>query len=225
MFRQSDECYELGLRAGAVVFRGVRVESSSPELREEVNAEVGRIRKRFERPADVRALPEVCQYADTLRSLGVKPRSHPPSVESLLCFALKRSALPVINSFVDAYNLISVRSLISMGAHDLDRIASPVELRFFRGTETFTPLGSREVRSVSAEEFGYVDAANRVLCRLDVLQADFSKVTPAATNVLLIIEGTRLHGEDALRRAFDDAVEMIRRHCSGDPEIVAFPKF
>src|SRR5437764_7364299 len=142
----------------------------------------------------------LASFAEVLKKVGVNPRRDQPSVERLLTFALKRGDLPAINSLVDAYNLVSVRTLCSLGAHDLDALTPPVSLRMLTGNETFTPLG-KAAESVTPGEFGYVDAADRVLCRLDVLQADFSKVTTATQNALLIVEGTTAHAPETFAQA------------------------
>jgi DNA/RNA-binding domain of Phe-tRNA-synthetase-like protein len=222
-FAVAEECIRLGLRAGAVVFRGVRVGPRGPELNAEIAAEVRAVRACFADPAAVRALPEVAAFHDVLRRAGANPRREQPSVERLLAFALKRGDLPAVNGLVDAYNLASVRSLCSLGAHDLDRIAPPVSLRLLTGGEPFTPLGAAAPAAVVPGEYGYVDARGRALCRLDVLQADFSKVTAATANALLIVEGTAAHAADRLRQAFADATELVTRHCGGKAEVVALP--
>jgi DNA/RNA-binding domain of Phe-tRNA-synthetase-like protein len=224
MFVVSEECVRLGLRAGAVVFRGLRVGPRAPELHAEIAAEARAVRERFAGPAAVRALPEVAAFHDLLRRAGANPRREQPSVERLLTFALKRGDLPAVNGLVDAYNLASVRSLCSLGAHDLDRIAPPVSLRLLTGGEPFIPLGASAPAAVVPGEYGYVDAQDRVLCRLDVLQADFSKVTAATANALLIVEGTAAHSPGVLRQAFADATELMTRHCGGTAEVVAYPK-
>ncbi len=222
-FAVSEDCRKLGLRAGAVIFRGVRVGPASGELRAEIAREVETIRARFSGPQDVRALPEVAAFHEVLRRVGVNPRREQPSVERLLSFALRRGDLPAINSLVDAYNLASVRTLCSLGAHDLDRIALPVSLRLLTGTESFTPLGRTDPEPVTPGEFGYVDGQGRVLCRLDLLQADFSKVTADTVNALLIVEGTAEHSAEALRRGFAEAVALVTRHCGGTAEVAAAP--
>jgi DNA/RNA-binding domain of Phe-tRNA-synthetase-like protein len=89
------------------------------------------------------------------------------------------------------------------------------------GRETFTPLNETRPTVVVAGEFGYVDAQSRVLCRLDILQAEFSKVTTGTTNALLIVEGTVGHSPDSLRKAFSDAVELVTRYCGGTAEVIA----
>jgi DNA/RNA-binding domain of Phe-tRNA-synthetase-like protein len=66
--------------------------------------------------------------------------------------------------------------------------------------------------------YGYVDAADRLLCRLDVRQADFSKVTERTRNVLLIVEGTAEHEPNVQRRAAEEVIEVVTRYCGGTAE-------
>jgi DNA/RNA-binding domain of Phe-tRNA-synthetase-like protein len=220
-FVVAEECRHLGLRTGAVLFRNVRVADRSAALKNEIAREVQAARTRFASAADVRSTPEVTAFHDILRKVGVNPRKEQPSVERLLAFAFKRGDLPAVNSLVDAYNLVSIRSLCSLGAHDLDRFTPPATLRILTGRESFIPLGRDTPQAVTPGEYGYVDAAERVLCRLDLLQADFSKVTHATVNALLIIEGTTAHSPDTIQKAFADAIELVTRHCGGSAEIIA----
>ena len=223
MFRVSRDCLNLGLRAAAIVLRGVQITPSGAELRAEIAAEVNRVRHQFTSLAEARAIPELIRLHEILKAVGVKPRRSPPSIDRLFQLALKKGELPRINNLVDAYNLLSLRSRASLGAHDLDRIAPPVELRSLRGDEPFTPLGLSEPAEVTAGEFGYFDAANRLLCRLDVLQADFSKVTAETTNVLLIVEATTAHDAKARRELLDRVVEIVGRECGGTADVIDFP--
>jgi hypothetical protein len=79
----SRECIELGRRAGAVVFRGVRVAEADPELRREVAGAVAAARARFADLQAVRATPEVVAFQAALPRVGVDPRRDKPSVEYL----------------------------------------------------------------------------------------------------------------------------------------------
>jgi DNA/RNA-binding domain of Phe-tRNA-synthetase-like protein len=222
-FVVSQDCLRLGLRAGAVLLRSARVAPAGPELRAETARQAQAIRARFASAAAVRSAPEVVRFQDLLRQVGVNPRRKQPSLERLLLFALERGDLPAVNNLVDAYNLVSVRTGCSLGAHDLDRISLPVSLRLLTGRESFTPLGREEEVLVMPGEFGYVDARDRVLCRLDLLQAEFSKVTADTTNALLIVEGTAAHPPEVLRQAFADVTELVKRCCGGTAEVVAPP--
>ncbi len=223
-FIVTEECVGLGLRAGAIVFRDLQVKASGPSQRAEIAKEVAAVRARFANVQAVRRDPMVTGFQAILSQVGAGSSMDRPSVARLLTFALKRGDLPPINNLVDAYNLVSIRSSCSLGAHDLDRIVPPVSLRILDGSESFTPLGRDEQIPVTPGEFGYVDAANRLLCRLDVLQADFSKVTEATVNALVIVEGTVAHTPQVLRKAFADVMELVTRYCGGTGEIVSFPE-
>jgi DNA/RNA-binding domain of Phe-tRNA-synthetase-like protein len=223
VFSVSQECLDLGLRAGAIVFREVRIAPASDELRSEVAQEVQDVRQRFASMAEVRSLPELTKLAEILRRVGVKPRAHPPSTQKLIEYTLKRGSLPAVNNFVDAYNLVSLRTRYSLGAHDLDRITLPIELRLLQGDESFRPLGNAEDTSIPRGQFAYVDADHRVICRLDSLQADFSKLTSATSSVLLIIEGTTSHSLEQVEQVFADAIASIQRHSSGLVESIILP--
>lgn len=222
-FVVAEACVQLGLRAGAIAFHGVRVAAAHEGLRDEIAAAIQKLLAAGVSPAIVRSLPEVLTFQGLLRKAGVNPRKDQPSVERLLAYALKRGQLPAINTLVDAYNLVSIRTRCSLGAHDLDKIILPVALRLLNGAETFTPLGRDTPAPVTPGEYAYVDGANRVLCRLDILQAEFSKVTTDTRNALLIVEGTTVHSSDSLRQVFQEAIQLVTHYCGGTATIVAFP--
>jgi DNA/RNA-binding domain of Phe-tRNA-synthetase-like protein len=222
-FIVAEDCTRLGLRAGAIVFRNVHVAAADPGSRAEITSEVERLRSRFPDPVTARGLPEVVSFQEILRKVRVNPRREQPSVERLLLSAIKRGNLPAINTLVDAYNLVSVLSFCSLGAHDLDRIDLPVSLRLLTGQESFKPLGCATEEVVTAGEYGYVDGRDRVLCRLDLRQAEFSKVTTSTRNVLLIVEGTTTHRPEVLRQTMTEVIERVTRHCGGTAEVIAWP--
>jgi DNA/RNA-binding domain of Phe-tRNA-synthetase-like protein len=223
IFQVAEECIRLGLRAGAIAFRNIRVGPPTPDLLAEIAEECAGVRARFASPAVVRSSPQVAAFHEVHRRVGLNPRRSPSSIESLLGCALRLGRLPAINGLVDAYNLASIRSGCSLGAHDLDRLALPVSLRVLTEPQPFVPLGSLTPAVVNAGEYAYVDGRGSILCRLDVVQADFSKVTAQTVNALLIIEATAAHDPEAVRRAFTEAVELVRRQCGGTAEVVAFP--
>jgi DNA/RNA-binding domain of Phe-tRNA-synthetase-like protein len=219
----SEQCREIGLRSGAIVFRDVHVSDSPAALQAEINASVAEIGTQFSSPAEIRSLAEVASFREVLKRVGVDPRKFSPTVEILTRMAMKHQTLPVVNSLVDAYNLVSLRTRCSMGAHDLDKIDLPIELQILNDPCLFTPLGASSEVEIAAGEFGYVDARRRILCRLDLQQADFSKVTSATNNVLLIIEGTTSHTSAQLAESFQMSIDTISRYCGGRVEQAVYP--
>ena len=214
----SQDCLGIGLRAGAIMLHELQIGDAPPELRSQIDQEAHKARDQFTSAADIRSIPELVNHHKVLRKVGVKPRSHPPSTQKLLEYAWKRGTLPKVNNLVDAYNLVSLRTRCSLGAHDLDRIEVPVELRLFQGCENFRPLGGHIDQQIRQGEFGYVDAQQRVICRLDSLQADFSKVQTNTTRVLLIIETTAGQGAEYLQSVVAEAAATVERFCRASSE-------
>lgn len=221
LFTVSPSCRKAGLRSRAILFRGVSIRPSPPGFPEQVRRVAEDLRSRFPTPRSVRETAAMAELHSIFRKVGVNPRKLQPSCERLVQLVLKRGAIPAINNLVDTYNLVSLRWNCSLGAHDLDRLVPPVRLRFLNGDETFIPLGSREPEPFGRGEFGYVDAGNRLICRLDVRQADFSKITSETANVLLIVGATRALDAADVDRILAEAVDRITEACGGHGEILA----
>ncbi len=224
VFQVSDACKRLGLRAGAIVFRGVRIGPSAPGLKHLIDREILEIKDRFTTPATLRSTPEIVRLHSLFRAVGVNPRKVQPACERLIQMALKRGRLAQISNLVDAYNLMSARSICSLGAHDLDKLALPIQLRLLQGSEEFIPMGSHQKEACVAGEFAYVDSARRVICRLDVRQAEFSKITPESDSVLLIIGATTALSSSRLEVLFSETTDLITKFCGGTSETVHFPR-
>ena len=220
VFEVSPRCLSLGLRAGAIVLDDFTVCESPPELRREIASEGQRVKQTFSSVADIRALPELVRARTIVGKVGVKPSDHPPSTQRLLEYAWKKQSLPAINNLVDAYNLVSIQARCSLGAHDLSLIEVPVNLGLFDGDAEFVPLGMRSRKPVNAGEFGYRDGSDRVLCRLNSIQADFSKVTHETRSALLIIESTDFHSQEEMSRVIRLAAEKVSQFCAAKIETV-----
>ncbi|MCH2397599.1 MAG: hypothetical protein MK364_00710 [Pirellulales bacterium] len=214
-FDVAPQCHALGLRAGAILFRDLRVSPASASLREAIDDAAQRVHDTFTDRRSIRSHPGLQRIREILKTIATDPRRHPPSTEKLLQYARTRCTLPIINNLVDCYNLISLQSLCSLGAHDLDRVSLPVRLQQFTSEQTFVPLGNPEPQTVLCGEFGYVDQQERVLCRLDSLQADFSKVTTDTRSVILIVEATDTTSSAALTQLLQRAADDVQKHCGG----------
>lgn len=109
--------------------------------------------------------PEVAGWRQVFGSMGVKPSKYRCSLEALLRRVLKENALWTVNSVVDLYNCVSVRTLFPMGAFDLEKVKGDIELRFGREGENFSPLGKGDEETVSCEHVVYADS-EKVCCWL-----------------------------------------------------------
>lgn len=148
-------------------------------------------------------------------AVGHSPRKYPCSIEGLVGCLQRRSEIPTINLAVDIYNLISLETRLTLGAHDLDRVAGNITLRLARGDEHFVPLGSTDPESVHAGEYCYVDDQDEVLCRLDYKQCDATKLSESTSRCLFIVQGNANTSQEYLKQAKDRLVELLERFCGG----------
>ena len=174
-------------------------------------------------PEAVNGDPILHGYRRLHERVGATGRKNSASPEALLRGLISRRRLPRVNLLVDVYNLVSVETRLSMGAHDLAHVAGDVVLRLTDGSEQFHPLGSPTSEPVRAGEYAYVDAANDVLCRLDVRQAEKTKITADTTDCLLIVEGNDATDEALLRRATDRLLELAGLYCGGSYQVLRAP--
>jgi DNA/RNA-binding domain of Phe-tRNA-synthetase-like protein len=102
---------------------------------------------------------------------------------------LKHGQLPRINLLVDIYNLVSVKTHLSLGAHDRQKLGGDVHLKLTTGTERFWPIGTNELYPVKPGKYAYVDDDNDIICRLEVRQVEKTKVLPDTTACFFIVQG------------------------------------
>lgn len=151
---------------------------------------------------------------------GVKRRKNIPASENLIKLLVKHEGMSFINQAVDIYNVISLESKLALGAHDIDKVAGNVTLRFTDGTEKFQPIGQADPGLSNPHEYSYCDDANEVLCRLEVRQVEKTKVTEDARNIFYIVQGNAATPDDLLRGVAERIIELTTRCCGGTGEII-----
>jgi len=153
-------------------------------------------------------------------AVGRSNKKNIASTEKLLTLLLETGKLPHVNLLVDIYNLVSVETGLSLGSHDIDKVAGGIHLRLTDGTESFVPMGETAPKPVGAGEYAYTDEANRILCRLEVRQADATKITLETRNCILILQGNAATEPACLRRAADRLIGLATRFCGGEVEMI-----
>lgn len=137
------------------------------------------------------------------------------SPQALLATVRRIRRLPRISLLVDIYNLVSIETRLSLGAHDLARVHGDISLRLADGSERFVPLGTSEPQPVKKGEYCYIDGASDVLCWLEVRQGDKTKLSLETREAMFMIQGNRAASVPYLRAAHDRLVELIQRFCCG----------
>jgi len=157
-------------------------------------------------------------------AFGVSNRRNIAAPENLLRLLLKTGTLPRIHPAVDLYNLASVQTRLSLGAHDIARLVGDVYLRRTDGTEAFRPLGASEPTGIAPGEYAYIDTgSNEVICRLEVRQGDKTRLTLDTTECLYIVQGNASTPVSTLKTATELLMEWTRRFLGGQDRLLYAP--
>lgn len=140
---------------------------------------------------NVAAEPALAGYRELHQLIGRTGRQYLPSPESLFKQLFRRGEWRAIEQLVDTCSLVSLRTRVSIGAHDLARLRLPVRLAPTRGDETLLPIGETTPLRLGAGEYAYFDADDRVLGRMECRQGDATRVTGGTREVLFILQGHR----------------------------------
>ncbi|MBI2037619.1 MAG: tRNA ligase [Candidatus Magasanikbacteria bacterium] len=154
-------------------------------------------------------------FRDLHTKVGRSNRDYVASPEGLRWSFLERGRFPHINTLVDIYNLISLKTGLALGAHDIDKVQGNITLRLTKGDEVFIPLGKTEPTTIFPGEYGYVDDENNVICRLEVLQVEPTKVSTNSKDIFVIIEGNVKTSPKYVENAAKEVCELITKFCGG----------
>jgi DNA/RNA-binding domain of Phe-tRNA-synthetase-like protein len=149
-------------------------------------------------PEDV---PQVADWRDAYRAFGAKPQRTRPSVEALL--RRLDSGLPRIDRLTDAYNAVSIAHLVPVGGEDLDQYQGAARLIRAAGDEDFdgTARGEPVVEHPKPGEVVWRDEAGVTCRQWNWRQCTRTRITPATTSAVFIIDGLAALGRDGLTAA------------------------
>lgn len=162
-------------------------------------------------------IPGIIAWRLAYKRFGIKSTRYRCSVERLVKNALADREQPVINTFVDAYNAVSLTHVFPIGADDLDRLDGDIFFRHTRDGDTFLDMAGGDGEEAGENplkpgEIVYADAA-KVLCRRWNWRQDVrSLVQPETRRVVLTVQSL---GEGDLDAALADVCGLITRFCGG----------
>ncbi|MDI6643325.1 MAG: phenylalanine--tRNA ligase beta subunit-related protein [Candidatus Hodarchaeaceae archaeon] len=196
---------------------GVRVEKVKAELQQFKEKTIEEIKQTYDL-VTVKDVPIFRAYRDFFWRIGIDPTKNRPAAEALIRRVLAGKPLPTINTLVDAYNLASVKSCISIGAFDAGRLCGDLVLRFARKGEEFRGIGMEKPVVLEGNE-AVVSDAEKLIAIYPYRDADDTKVTAATKDVILLICGVPGIEGDVLKSAAQITIDYITRFCGGEGRI------
>jgi DNA/RNA-binding domain of Phe-tRNA-synthetase-like protein len=206
------------ISVGIAEIRDVRQkEKESSEISKEI-AEVEEEIKSNYRIDEVKEIRTIRLQRDFFWRMGIDPTKVRPASEALLRRILLNKGLPRVSPIVDAYNLASVRTLLTFSNFDLERIAPPLRVRFSRAREEVTLIGNRR-KELTGKEIVLTDSA-KILCVYVHGDVEETKVTDSTKDVLLVAYGIPGMSKEELKEGVTVASNYIRRFAGGEVVMV-----
>lgn len=179
--------------------------------------------KEYSRDGFVDNEPILAGFRELHKKVGRSNRKFVSSPEALIARFLRTGQVSSINLLVDIYNLISLKTRLALGAHDIKQIDGNVYLKLTTGEELYIPLGAKVPEAIFPGEYGYIDDKNEVICRMEVLQCDKTKVKISFTDCFYIIQGNKNISVSHLLLAAEELINLVKKYCGGEAEILYFP--
>lgn len=214
-FSTQKEVLDLGVKIITARITDVKNSDSNADFEIYKNTELEKIKNQWE-GKKYKDDPVLAGFRDLHTKVGRSNRDYVASPEGLRWSFLERGRFPHINLVVDIYNLVSLKTGLALGAHDIEIVQGNITLRLTKGNEIFIPLGKTESLSIFPGEYGYVDDGNNVVCRLEVLQVEPTKVTSASKDIFLIIEGNANTSDEYVKQAAEEVCQVITKYCGGN---------
>lgn len=204
----TSEVKALGIDARLAIVSGATISNKSLPL-EKLKKEVCETLLKV----DPTQAPVLQAYRDLHRAAGLSAEVAPPA-EHLLKLIQKNGRLPNINTVVDCYNLISVQSLLSIGAHDLAHVQGDVAFRLTSGKELYVPLGEVEPVKVAPGEYACMDE-EKIICRMDIKQCNQTKISKETGSFLIYVQGNREVTTQTLEQTLQKVCTLLVEICGG----------
>lgn len=216
-FIVDDEVIELGVKVVGVRIQGINNHEYPAGLNDYINIYTQRLLQQYLN-VDIKKEPIIQGFYDLHTEVGLSRRKNAPASETLIKILEKKKEFHRINPVVDIYNIISMETLLSLGAHDIDKVNESVRLRLTTGEETFLPLGSEEYKEVKPGVYSYIDG-NDVICYLEVKQINRTKITEDSEDIFFIIQGNKETSQSYVKKVAEELVKVITYYLGGQAEI------
>ncbi|MFC1803646.1 B3/4 domain-containing protein [Thermoproteota archaeon] len=205
-----------GLAAQIVRFHDITVKRELREL-EDYKLEVIKETQEKWEVEKLRDAPEFRAYRDFFWKLDIDPTKNRPAAEALIRRVLRDRPIQKINTWVDAYNLVSIITAIPIACFDIDLLEGDLLMREAVAGEEFLGIAMKESITLKGGEAVIEDGA-RLVAIYPYRDADYSKVSHNTKNVLMLMCGAPGITLEKLNTSALEAIKVLPRFCGGTVE-------
>ncbi len=167
--------------------------------------------------------PYVTEYKEAMKLIK-KKKGAAASIDAMTKRILKGGTIGSINKAVDIYNFVSLKHCFTCGGENLDQIQGNMVLGFARGNEAFIPLGEDENAPPREGELIYYDEAGAIVRSWLWREADRTKITEEAKNILLYMECINPKRHEAFSQAVQELAQIATERLGGEASIAFLSK-
>ena len=204
-----------GLRAVELEAEELRVTKSNVALESMKTRVYQEVRTSGLSLETVKDHPLLKAYRNFYWKVGIDPTKTRPAAEALLRRVLGGREIPAINTLVDAYNLVSLKTAVAIAAFDSKEVHSELFLlRRARPGERFLGIGMADPIALEGREAVIEDTADHALVAVYPFRnAEHGKVTEGTRNAFLIMCGVPGIGDPPLVRAKELCEQFLSEFC------------
>lgn len=203
------------IQGGIIRAAQVHNAPTPPDLQALYMAEQGAVKARIGTQS-LSELPSLAGWRAAFRRFGVDPTQYRSAAESLLRRLTKKGDIPMINTLVDAGNLISIRYGLPVAVLDLAQINGTITVQPATGSETFVDLHETEPVHPEAGEVIFIDPQGHVVARRWCWrQSATSAASLTTTEALITIEAQHPGSAAEVSAAVNDLTVLLATYAGG----------
>lgn len=202
---------------GVAIIKGVNIEKTNKVLEREKEDLFKTLDSLT--TEELGSFTEVISYRKLYKEMGIDWHSRRPSPEALLRRAALKKGLYTINTCVDAYNLVVMKSKVSVGAFDADKIKFPTVLRFAKNMESILLLGDEDPTLYKDGEVAYFDQHGGFNIDFNYRDAQRTAVQLGTKNIYINVDGVFDISPGKVEQVLKEACDKIIEYCGGEIEV------
>lgn len=183
----------------------VNVEKGNEELWNEINQQISYITKNLTME-DVYKQKNIEDSRNLYKSIGKDPYRYRVSSEALIRRIVQGKGLYKINNVVDANNLISIISKLSVGSYDTDKLGKNLVFRIGKKGESYKGIGKDIVNienlPVFSDEFGAYGSPTS--------DSEKAMITNNTKNVLTVI--IAFSDDSGMEQYMSEATKILEKY-------------
>ena len=202
------------LNFGVIIAKDIDNSKKYPEIEEFLDQEINNIVEKY-KETKAKEIYEIELYREAFRKITINPNKYMSSIEALVTRTLKSHMVPHINPLVDLGNALSLKYLVPLGIHDIDKVKGDIEIRFANKEDLFIPFGETNSETPDEGEVIYVSGHEVRTRRWIWRQGENGKVDENIKNAFIPLDGFIENKDNVLnvQKEFKEKLEKYGVNC------------